>query len=692
MYKKHGAVIAALLLLVLYSSASALVVNNTQTWTARTKIQTLSGGYLEIGPSGNLTITGRVDMDGVGTASPYGVCKLIMNGGTLATTETNEGVKFPDNYGPVEAWINAGTWTAARIQNLGWRTDRRPATIYIGGGKLIVQYGYNPAGENRDWNPVAWVQDNTLVAQTGYELKLTALGGGVVEIKGVVMSPADGAQNVPLDKLPSWQPANVTNPSYDVYLGTDSTAVQAADNTRGPCKGAGALLGDIDGDCSVNSNDLKHLVDQWLGAPSWPSADVVNDDNYVNLPDFAAVAGDWLDSNPFQGHQTTTFFNPGGLLPATWYYWRIDVFNDSTRIPGALWTFQTTPISYRQHVTVCADPGKFAGWPANNGVWSWGNEILVAFTQGDYQEQDGHNLGANEVFVQARSLDGGQSWTRENPGLSKGDVATPPPGGINFAHPDFALRSPFNTSGFSFSYDRGRTWQGPYSWGNLMADPQLAGKENTKRTDYMVNGPNDCFFFMSAVVPDTGMSDKSFVARTTDGGAAFQFVSWIVPLSDPYRAVMSSTVRCSPTKLVTALRRRTVNENPDYFWIDIYVSNDNGSTWSFLYKVTDDHTFNGNPPALVRLADGRLCCAYGNRDYKTINARFSQDEGATWGQVLILRDDYYPDIYNNSDLGYPRMVQRSDGKLVTMYYWQTQQQYQQQTSAIEATIWEVSEP
>jgi hypothetical protein len=35
-----------------------------------------------------------------------------------------------------------------------------------------------------------------------------------------------------------------------------------------------------------------------------------------------------------------------------------------------------------EHVRVYDEPGRFAGWPANHGIWSWGNEILVGFTCG----------------------------------------------------------------------------------------------------------------------------------------------------------------------------------------------------------------------------------------------------------------------------------------------------------------------
>ena len=35
-----------------------------------------------------------------------------------------------------------------------------------------------------------------------------------------------------------------------------------------------------------------------------------------------------------------------------------------------------------QHVTVYREPGRYAGWPANYGIWSWGDEVVVAFTAG----------------------------------------------------------------------------------------------------------------------------------------------------------------------------------------------------------------------------------------------------------------------------------------------------------------------
>ena len=40
-----------------------------------------------------------------------------------------------------------------------------------------------------------------------------------------------------------------------------------------------------------------------------------------------------------------------------------------------------------RHVVVYGEPGRFAGWPANHGIWSWGDEILVGFSRGYYKDR-----------------------------------------------------------------------------------------------------------------------------------------------------------------------------------------------------------------------------------------------------------------------------------------------------------------
>jgi len=214
------------------------------------------------------------------------------------------------------------------------------------------------------------------------------------------------------------------------------------------------------------------------------------------------------------------------------------------------------------------------------------------------------------------------------------------------------------------------------------------GRKLTSRTNYSVNGPRGCLLFLSAFEPrvEAGIQDRAFCARTTDGGRSFQFISWLTGEPIAVRSVMPSTIRISGDIIISALRRRLDVKKPEgavqsACWIDVYRSANNGQSWEFLSKVADTGAHNGNPPSLVKLADGRLCVAYGFRDApQGMRAKLSTDIGRTWGDEIILRDDG-----RTWDLGYPQMVQRPDGKLVTIYYYTTADRPEQH---IAATIWD----
>ena len=98
-------------------------------------------------------------------------------------------------------------------------------------------------------------------------------------------------------------------------------------------------------------------------------------------------------------------------------------------------------------------------------------------------------------------------------------------------------------------------------------------------------------------------------------------------------------------------------------WIEAYRSDDGGRWWTFKNIPVAD-TGRGNPPSLVKLKDGRLAITYGFRDEPYgIRAKLSSDNGETWSDEIVLRDDG-----GNWGLGYPRTAQRADGKMVTVYY------------------------
>ena len=148
------------------------------------------------------------------------------------------------------------------------------------------------------------------------------------------------------------------------------------------------------------------------------------------------------------------------------------------------------PAKIVRHVVVYREDGRFAGWPANHGIWSWGDEILVGFSRG-YDKDRGpfHHIDKEkpEEFLLARSRDGGarlvgrtapsrrgsgrhaghaprRSCRRAHRRNSRPSSHDP----IDFTHPDFAMtvrmeNTNAGTSRFYFSYDRGHTWRGPYA-------------------------------------------------------------------------------------------------------------------------------------------------------------------------------------------------------------------------------------
>jgi hypothetical protein len=144
-------------------------------------------------------------------------------------------------------------------------------------------------------------------------------------------------------------------------------------------------------------------------------------------------------------------------------------------------------------------------------------------------------------------------------------------------------------------------------------------------------------------------------------------MTWIVPMNDPYRAVKPAVARLEDGSTVAALRRRMIDK--DVCWVDAYGSGDNGKTWRFLGRVDETGERNGNPPALVALRDGRLACAYGDRSRVKLFVRLSSDGGKTWGDEMVVRDDFQDGKFNDKDFGYPRLAVNQQNKLVVMYYW-----------------------
>jgi len=353
------------------------------------------------------------------------------------------------------------------------------------------------------------------------------------------------------------------------------------------------------------------------------------------------------------------------------------------------------PAEHAKHVIVYHEEGRYGGWPANHGMWSWDNEILVGFSRGWYKDlgPDRHHIDREkpEEHWLARSLDGGETWTLEDPakqgdllidggflhGIPREGVEIPqlmdPPGAINFTHPDFAMTmrtSDINAgqSRFWYSYTRGKTWEGPYRI------PNFGHPGTAARTDYIVEGEDTATMFIT-VAKENGEEGRPICIRTNDGGKTFNKISEIGPEPDGF-SIMPASVKLGENEYYVAVRRR----DGDRRWIGAYRSMDGGQTWSAQPDPVA-HAGEGNPPSVIQLDDGRLCLTWGYRaEPFSILAKLSDTGGRIWGPTITLRDDGA-----NRDVGYCRSIQRPDGNVVTTYYFNDKHTGPERYIA--ATIW-----
>ncbi len=236
-------------------------------------------------------------------------------------------------------------------------------------------------------------------------------------------------------------------------------------------------------------------------------------------------------------------------------------------------------------------------------------------------------------------------------------------------------------SHFYYTYDRGKAWAGPFRFPNLDTHGFAA------RTDYLGDGPDEMLVFLTAAKRD-GREGRVVATRTADGGMTWQRRAWIGPEPAPGRdfAIMPATVRLSPEKLLTVVRHREGGRT----WLAGYASENNARTWERLDDPVTDNV--NTPAALLQLPDGRLVLAYvfrrGGGEGSSVCVRISTDEGRSWGDEMVLRGDEGA----NTDVGYPRIVRRPDGKLVITYYWNhAMREDLPRYRYIAATIWDPGE-
>jgi hypothetical protein len=323
---------------------------------------------------------------------------------------------------------------------------------------------------------------------------------------------------------------------------------------------------------------------------------------------------------------------------------------------------------------VYADSDYYAGWPANHGAWQWGDEFLVGFLRGKYKRKSMHNIAEPFEKMLARSMDGGETWIVEKPNVDFDGIGATPAPELNLIDNCIRVCGVYDHGGdycdeagaFYTSLDRGSSWSGPFSFTGLDIGD---GMINTSRTQKYGN-----LLFMTAGQASMWGTDYTFIAR--HDGKKFTRVATVC--DDSARAVMPSVAQAG-MRIVCVMRRRKTAVRDG--WIDAFASDNGGASWRFLSRVGSTGGHNGNPPALMALDDGRLLCAFGNRDEGCLIGAISDDRGQNW-RSFVIRDSESDTV----DIGYPQLFMRSDGVPVCVYYWASKEHPNQHIASSEVSV------
>jgi len=271
-------------------STLAVEVNDTQTWDDLTD---LSEQTTTIGPNGDLTINGRVNLDN-GT--------IILNGGRLTINGDFHFADTSADSNPEHIYLNAGTITVTYTESY----RDRGAVVFVGAGEMTT--GRVGNGEQYDPSDTSYWD---IRAIEGYgPVQIDDVEGDRKKIWAPPLNPDmefEAADSSGLESTSSAEIAVVLNRpepdrTYTVdYAITGGTATRGADYVP-----VSACSCDFDGSGQFNFRDLSVFVDNWLSQTPGNAADITGDNN-INFEDFAVCALDWLNTCG----SNTLVFEPG---------------------------------------------------------------------------------------------------------------------------------------------------------------------------------------------------------------------------------------------------------------------------------------------------------------------------------------------------------------------------------------------
>ncbi len=361
-----------------------------------------------------------------------------------------------------------------------------------------------------------------------------------------------------------------------------------------------------------------------------------------------------------------------------------------------------------EHIRICYAKDTICHWPRFGGIWYWpeDDEILLGHihSHSEYKDPQDKAHGEHGIWHRAtnrlqRSLDGGVTWgeefdlfdhrqhledqwewlgldrftrkpIRKNDEVEHPDIRMTDPNSVLFLGKAWA-GLPKVRNGKVFhdrvvwglrSPDRGRTWE---------EHPVLLFPHFTDTADIYANS--------SLVLPDGNMlawmtttlqghftyKGVPQLYRSTDQGVTWHFVSNIHYDMETYEQCLYPSIRLLPSGRLFCSLGMWI-EPASVRWSAVTYSDDLGNTWARPRRI-DRWSVSPEP---VVLRDGRIVIVYVVRCQPPMRmcCIVSEDEGKTWSEEIVLRDDSPP--ASDRDGGYPVAVELKDGRLFTAYYWQ----------------------
>ncbi|MBQ5973530.1 MAG: exo-alpha-sialidase [Oscillospiraceae bacterium] len=310
----------------------------------------------------------------------------------------------------------------------------------------------------------------------------------------------------------------------------------------------------------------------------------------------------------------------------------------------------------------------FYGWPANCGIWRFGDELLVGFSEGrhHYNGPGRHAIDHDEpirtVFARL-GTDG--AWRIERPALADpGDPAALPlhPGGLRPGAAGEGLCFASSAvsgdarSWFYVTSDGGRSWDGPWRV------PDLGVRGLSMRTDYLVRD-GGYLLGMTGVKPN-GEEGIAFAARLDADGTWTRLGDIGGPLAEGEFRIMPA-LAVLPDGRLTALTRRAAEEREKNSRVECFVSEDEGRTWAYAGDVcaAPGDGSAGNPAAAAAAEDGTVWAVFCRRAEPRGVYLTSTRDALHWSAPVPLRTGA-----QNTDLGYPRLAIRN-GRAYAVYYY-----------------------